>query len=42
MAEIVFKTNSELGIEQLREFRNRKLIETKSYELTHRTASTVF
>jgi hypothetical protein len=28
MADIVFKTNSELGTEQLREFRNRKLSET--------------
>ena len=28
MSEIIFKTNSELALNQLREFRNRKLAET--------------
>ena len=28
MSEIIFKTNSDLGADQLREFRNRKLKET--------------
>ena len=28
MSEIIFKTNSELAMNQLREFRNRKLAET--------------